>query len=330
MNISLEGGKAVSHSYGGQALIEGVMMRGKKIQAMAVRQDNGTIVSDVKPIEPWMDKHPLLRLPFVRGTVNMLESIVVGMDALTWSTNANLVGGDEPEEELKPWQIALTMVFSLGLGIALFFILPVFLANLTRPIITGVIAQNILEGFIRIGVFLLYLFLITRMKEIQRVFQYHGAEHKSIHCYEHGVELTPENAARFSCLHPRCGTSFLFLVMIVSIFVFSFVGVENIALRFASRVVLLPVVAGVSYEVLKYCGKHMDKAWVRAIAWPGMQLQRLTTAEPDKDMLEVAIFSLQKVRAAEEDSALDPEAKKILPDNVISLQSVRPINSRQA
>lgn len=320
----------MSYSYGGQALIEGVMMRGKRTQAMAVRQDDGTIVSEVEPIEPWMDKHPFFRLPFVRGTVNMLESIVVGMKALTWSTNANLTGGEEPEEELKPWQIALTMAFSLSLGIALFFLLPVFLANLTRPIITGVIAQNILEGVIRVGVFLLYLFLITRMKEIHRVFQYHGAEHKSIHCYEQGVELTPENAARFSCLHPRCGTSFLFLVMIVSIFIFSFVGVDNIALRFVSRVVLLPVVAGVSYEVLKYCGKHMDKAWVRVVAWPGMQLQRLTTAEPDKDMLEVAIFSLQKVRSVEEDPALDPELRRVLPDNVIPLHGVRTAEPRQA
>ena len=159
----------------------------------------------------------------------------------------------------------------------------------------------------RVAVFLLYLFLISRMKEIRRVFQYHGAEHKSIHCYEAGEALTPENAMKHTRLHPRCGTSFLFIVMIISIFVFALVGVDNFAWRMASRIVLLPVIAGVSYEVLRFCGKHMDKVWVRAIAWPGMQLQRLTTGEPDLEMLEVAIYSLQKVRAREEDETLDPD-----------------------
>ncbi len=293
-------------SYGGQALIEGVMMRGKHTQAMAVRKENGTIVSEVETFKPWMEIHPFLALPFIRGTVNMIESLVVGMKTLTWSTNANLAD-DEEEEELKPWQIALTMLFSLALGIGLFFLLPVFLANLTRPIITGVVAQNFLEGIIRVAVFLLYIYLITRMKEIHRVFQYHGAEHKTIHCYEQGLALTPDNVASCSRLHPRCGTSFLFLVMIVSIFVFSFVGVHHLALRLLSRIFLLPVVAGVSYELLKYCGRHMEKPLVRLIAWPGLQLQRLTTAEPERDMLEVAIFSLQKVRAAEEDPCYDPE-----------------------
>ena len=142
------------------------------------------------------------------------------------------------------------------------------------------------------------------------MFQYHGAEHKTIHCYEAGEDLTPENAARHTRLHPRCGTSFLFIVMIISIFVFALVGVENFAWRLVSRVILLPVIAGVSYEVLRYCGKHMDKRWVRAVAWPGMQLQRLTTAEPDREMLEVAIHSLQKVRCREEEGVPDPDAQQ--------------------
>ena len=296
-------------SYGGQALIEGVMMRGKRYQAMSARLEDGRIVSEVEEFTMLTDRHKFFGLPFIRGTFNMIDSLISGMKALTWSTNVSLAE-DEDEEELTPMEIAMTMIVSIGLGILLFFVLPVVIAHYFQPLIPGNFLQNIFEGVVRVVVFLLYLFLISRMKEIRRVFQYHGAEHKSIHCYEAGEELTPENAMKHTRLHPRCGTSFLFIVMVISIFVFALVGVENFAWRMASRIVLLPVIAGVSYEVLRYCGKHMDKAWVRAIAWPGMQLQRLTTGEPDLEMLEVAIYSLQKVRAREEDETLDPDYKK--------------------
>ena len=296
-------------SYGGQALIEGVMMRGKRYQAMSARLEDGRIVSEVEEFTMLTDRHKFFGLPFIRGTFNMIDSLISGMKALTWSTNVSLAE-DEDEEELTPMEIAMTMIVSIGLGILLFFVLPVVIAHYFQPLIPGNFLQNIFEGVVRVAVFLLYLFLISRMKEIRRVFQYHGAEHKSIHCYEAGEALTPENAMKHTRLHPRCGTSFLFIVMVISIFVFALVGVENFAWRMASRIVLLPVIAGVSYEVLRYCGKHMDKAWVRAIAWPGMQLQRLTTGEPDLEMLEVAIYSLQKVRAREEDETLDPDYKK--------------------
>lgn len=296
-------------SYGGQALIEGVMMRGKRYQAMSARLEDGRIVSEVEEFTMLTDRHKFFGLPFIRGTFNMIDSLISGMKALTWSTNVSLAE-DEDEEELTPMEIAMTMIVSIGLGILLFFVLPVVIAHYFQPLIPGNFLQNIFEGVVRVVVFLLYLFLISRMKEIRRVFQYHGAEHKSIHCYEAGEALTPENAMKHTRLHPRCGTSFLFIVMVISIFVFALVGVENFAWRMASRIVLLPVIAGVSYEVLRYCGKHMDKAWVRAIAWPGMQLQRLTTGEPDLEMLEVAIYSLQKVRAREDDETLDPDYKK--------------------
>ena len=296
-------------SYGGQALIEGVMMRGKRYQAMSARLEDGRIVSEVEEFTMLTDRHKFFGLPFIRGTFNMIDSLISGMKALTWSTNVSLAE-DEDEEELTPMEIAMTMIVSIGLGILLFFVLPVVIAHYFQPLIPGNFLQNIFEGVVRVVVFLLYLFLISRMKEIRRVFQYHGAEHKSIHCYEAGEALTPENAMKHTRLHPRCGTSFLFIVMVISIFVFALVGVENFAWRMASRIVLLPVIAGVSYEVLRYCGKHMDKAWVRAIAWPGMQLQRLTTGEPDLEMLEVAIYSLQKVCAREEDETLDPDYKK--------------------
>lgn len=296
----------MAYSYGGQALIEGVMMRGKRYQAMSARLEDGRIVSEVEAFTMLTDRHKFFGLPFIRGTFNMIDSLISGMKALTWSTNVSLAE-DEDEEELTPMEIALTMIISIGLGILLFFVLPVIIAHYFQPLIPGNFLQNIFEGVVRVVVFLLYLFLISRMKEIRRVFQYHGAEHKSIHCYEAGEALTPENAMKHTRLHPRCGTSFLFIVMVISIFVFALVGVENFAWRMISRIVLLPVIAGVSYEVLRYCGKHMDKVWVRAIAWPGMQLQRLTTGEPDREMLEVAIYSLQKVRAREEDETLDPD-----------------------
>ena len=293
-------------SYGGQALIEGVMMRGKRYQAISARLEDGRIVSEVEEFTMLTDRHKFFGLPFIRGTFNMIDSLISGMKALTWSTNVSLAE-DEEAEELTPMEIALTMLVSIGLGILLFFVLPVVIAHYFQPLIPGSFLQNVFEGVVRVAVFLLYLFLISRMKEIRRVFQYHGAEHKSIHCYEAGEALTPENAMKHTRLHPRCGTSFLFIVMIISIFVFALVGVDNFAWRMASRIVLLPVIAGVSYEVLRFCGKHMDKVWVRAIAWPGMQLQRLTTGEPDLEMLEVAIYSLQKVRAREEDETLDPD-----------------------
>lgn len=296
----------MKYSYGGQALIEGVMMRGKRTQSMVVRLEDGTFVSETAPFTSWGDQNAFLKLPFIRGTVSLFESLFIGMKALTWSTNASLAA-DEEEEELTPLEMGVTIAIAMVLGMGLFFLLPVILSNLVRPIFSGILIQNLIEGLIRVTIFIIYLYLITRMKEIHRVFQYHGAEHKTIHCYEAGGELNPETAMQYSRLHPRCGTSFLFLVMIVSIFVFSFVGVENMALRLLSRIFLLPVVAGVSYEVLKYTSKHMSHPLVRWIAWPGMQLQRLTTSEPEKDMLEVAIFALQKVRAVEEDPALDPE-----------------------
>lgn len=296
-------------SYGGQALIEGVMMRGNRYQAMSARLEDGRIVSEVEEFTMLTDRHKFFGLPFIRGTFNMIDSLISGMKALTWSTNVSLAE-DEEAEELTPMEIALTMLVSIGLGMLLFFVLPVVIAHYFQPLIPGSFLQNVFEGVVRVAVFLLYLFLISRMKEIRRVFQYHGAEHKSIHCYEAGEALTPENAMKHTRLHPRCGTSFLFIVMIISIFVFALVGVDNFAWRMASRIVLLPVIAGVSYEVLRFCGKHMDKVWVRAIAWPGMQLQRLTTGEPDLEMLEVAIYSLQKVRAREEDETLDPDYRE--------------------
>lgn len=284
--------------YGGQALIEGVMMRGKKVQANAVRLESGEIVCEVMPIDSILEKYPILKLPFIRGTANLLESLFVGMKALTWSTNKAIES--ENEAPVSSFMMGLTVLCSLVFGILLFFMLPVGLAHLTSGYVQGAFWQNVLEGIVRVVIFLVYLYLITRMKEIKRVFQYHGAEHKTIHCYEQGLDLTPENASQFTTLHPRCGTSFLFLVMIVSIFVFAFAGVDNLMFRFISRLLLLPVVAGISYELLKLSGRYKAKKWVKVISLPGLKLQKLTTLEPDLAMLEVAITALNQVLEVEE------------------------------
>lgn len=284
-------------SYGGQALIEGVMMRGNKTIAMAVRGADGTIQCEMEQADSLSDTYTFLKWPLIRGTVNLVESLYMGFKALTYSANAS---AETEEEKLNPAEMAISVVISMVLGIGLFFVLPVVLANLTKSYVTSSGMQNILEGFIRVGVFVIYVVAISRMKEIKRVFQYHGAEHKVIHAYEHGEEMTVANAQKYQTLHPRCGTSFLFIVMVISIFVFAFVGVENFAWRMLSRVILLPVIAGISYELLKFSGKHSSNQLVAILSWPGLQLQQLTTAEPEDDMVEVALYSLARVREIEE------------------------------
>ena len=283
-------------SYGGQALIEGVMMRGGKHMAMAVRRADGEISCEVQEVSSFVDKYPFLKWPFIRGTVSLVDSLIWGFKALTYSANES---AETEEEVLSEGEIIFSVVAALVLGIGLFFLLPVGLAHLTKDFIVGSAMQNIVEGIIRVAIFMIYIVAITQMKEIARTFQYHGAEHKSIHCYEAGEELTVKNAQKFSTLHPRCGTSFLFIVMVISIFVFSMVGVENFLWRMLSRIVLLPVVAGLAYEFLKFTAKHMDSSIGRILSWPGMMIQKLTTKEPDDDMVEVAIASLKAVMHAE-------------------------------
>ena len=289
-------------SYGGQALIEGVMMCGKEHIAMAVRKGDGTISCEIEKRKSISDRFKFLKWPFVRGTVSLIESLVLGFKALTYSANES---AESEEEELSAGEMAFSVILALVLGIGLFFLLPAVLAHFTKAYVTSSFMQNLLEGAIRVAIFIGYIVAISKMKEIARVFQYHGAEHKTIHAYEADVELTPENCRQFTTLHPRCGTSFMFIVMVISIFVFSLVGVENVWWRLLSRVVLLPVVAGVSYELLKFTGRHIDNPIVRALSWPGLSLQKLTTKEPDDEMLEVAIRSLQAVRALEEGIAYE-------------------------
>lgn len=299
----------MKYSYGGQALIEGVMMNGRHNTAIAVRKADGTISVRMEELNRWGDKHKFLTWPLVRGSVNLLESMIIGFKALTYSANES---AEYEEEELSVRDIAISVAIALVLGIGLFFVLPVILAHLLTPLVSGSFGQNLIEGLIRVAVFLIYVAAISNMKEIARVFQYHGAEHKTIHAYEHDRELTPINCQEYPTLHPRCGTSFLFIVMIISIILFSFLGVDNFAWRIISRVILLPVVAGVSYEFLKFSGKHIDNKIVKVLAYPGLMLQKLTTKQPDEDMLEVAIVALQKVREKEENVPFQPLSSPVV------------------
>jgi uncharacterized protein YqhQ len=278
--------------YGGQAVIEGVMMRGPREYAIAVRLPNGEIEVTRQAIASWAAQPLLKKLPVIRGFVALIDSLVVGIKALTFSAN-KAVG--EEEEELGFGEIFLTVLFALGLGLVLFVALPTGAAHLLQGKIQGVFWQNVLEGGIRLVVFLLYVVLISRLKDIQRVFQYHGAEHKVIYNYESGQALSVENSGKFSTLHPRCGTSFLLLVVVVSIFVFAFLKLHPLWWRIVSRILLMPVVAGVAYELLKFSSRHLDSPWLNWLIFPGLVLQRLTTREPDEAQIEVALAALDGV-----------------------------------
>jgi uncharacterized protein YqhQ len=280
---------------GGQAVIEGVLMRAPRSMAIAVRRPDGEIVVKRDTVVPLSEKIPLVKLPLVRGAVALFTSLVIGMKALSFSANEAISEG-EKKEEMSPFAMGGTIAVALILGILLFFMLPLFLTKLLVPYIGGSnIVFNLVDGFIRVLVFLLYVYSISRMSDIQRVFQYHGAEHKSIFAFDAGISLTVENVKRFSRLHPRCGTSFLLIVMLVSIVVFSLIPkLWPFYLKAGSRIVLLPLIAGVSYEILKLSAKYEKSRLVSMLISPGLALQRLTTREPDEGQIEVAIRSLEE------------------------------------
>lgn len=276
--------------YGGQAVIEGVMMRGPTAVATAVRIGD-EIVINRDDMAAWSEKWPILKWPLIRGTVVLIESMVIGIKALNLS--AALASGEGEEEAgLSPLAIGLTVAFSLLFGIGLFVILPTLLGHLTQ-FWWGAWGQNLVEGVTRIGLFLLYLVGIRRFQDIRRVFQYHGAEHKVINTYEEGAELTVDEVRKRSPLHPSCGTSFLLVVLVISILVFSLLGNGTWWWKFLTRLLLLPLVAGLSYEFIRYSRRHRERlGWLIA---PGLWLQRLTTGEPDDGMMEVAIAAFKSV-----------------------------------
>jgi len=304
---------------GGQAILEGIMMRGAKALAIAVRLPNGDIHLTVEPLKPsgkWK------KIPVLRGVIAFISSLVMGTETLTYGAEVlEAADKDNPayqKDKLDLWMekhfgekggMAIAMVLSVILAIALvvgiFILLPTVVMDWIKGLgIESVIALNLIEGVLRIVMFTVYVWAISLMGDIKRVFMYHGAEHKTIHCYENGLELTPENAQTFYTLHPRCGTSFLVFVMIISLLVFSFFGWPTLWLRVLSRLALIPVIAGLSYEFLQFTGRH-DGAFVKACSLPGISLQKLTTKEPTLDMLEVAIAATNAVLPSHENPELD-------------------------
>jgi uncharacterized protein YqhQ len=310
---------------GGQAVLEGVMMRGVSNWAVAVRKPSeeqlaegerspeeaalGEIEVTSFPLDSALKRHRLLRLPIVRGIVALGGSLVIGFRALEVSANAQLppeqseasVSADDDgtpsgeAEEIPKAVWAGTVVVALLFSIVLFFLIPVGLTSLIKDQLGSSFLFWLIEGLIRTGIFLGYMLLLSRLRDLRRVFEYHGAEHKTISCFEAGLPLTPANAQRFSRLHPRCGTSFLLVVMIVAIFVFAPIGLPAWYWLVATRILGVPVIAGISFELIKFAGRNRSRRWVRAVMWPGLKLQLLTTREPDLDQLAVAIAALRAV-----------------------------------
>jgi uncharacterized protein YqhQ len=285
---------------GGQAVLEGVMMRGVAVWAVAVRTPEGQIEIESETIKPWAKRHRLWRVPVIRGVVALAESMKIGFKALAISANAQLEEDEDGEkEEIGGWMWGVTIALSLLLAVGLFFVIPVGLTSLIKDQLGSALLFWLIEGVLRTAIFILYILAISKMPDLRRVFEYHGAEHKTISCYEAEDELVPARAKLYSRLHPRCGTSFLLIVMVLAIFVFAPIGLPEWYWLLLSRILGIPLIAGLSYEVIKWAGKNRRKAWVRAVMWPGLMLQNLTTREPDEEQLEVAIASLNAVLARE-------------------------------
>jgi uncharacterized protein YqhQ len=299
-------------SIGGQAVMDGVMMRGVDRMAIAVRTAGGDIHIKTEPV-----KRPgkWAKIPIIRGVKAFVDSLVIGMKTILYSADAlEHYEGDEDAEEAgrfytwieerfgkkAAWNFAVysAVIIALIMAIGIFILFPTFAVSALGRVTGNVVVLNLVEGIFRIILFLLYIKLVSRTDEIHKIFQYHGAEHNTIHCFENGKPLTPENAQKFYTLHPRCGTSFLMFVMVISLIVFSLLGWPNLAARLLSRIILIPVVAGLSYELLKWAGRS-DGKLVRALSMPGILLQKLTTAEPSDDQLEVAIASVKAVLVPE-------------------------------
>lgn len=302
-------------SIGGQALIEGVMMRGPKEIAIVVRRPDQQITVKKETVGGIVQKYKLNKIPFLRGAVALIDSMVLGMQSLTYSAEVAEEGLEEEEpdkfqrfmEKLfgnKANDVLLytSVAIAMMLSVAIFIIGPTFLTSFLGRYIGKNIFMNLMEGFLRLGMFFIYIVLISRMKDIKRVFQYHGAEHKAIYCYEHGEELTVENTRKYTTLHPRCGTSFLFIVMMVSIIMFSMVGWPNPLVRVVTRLALMPLVAGISYEIIKLAGRS-NSPIMKAINYPGMMMQKFTTLEPDDSQIEVAIEALKNVLVDNEEES---------------------------
>jgi len=281
---------------GGQAVIEGVMMKSKNFWSLAVRQPDNNISTKLYKSVSIIKKYPVLGLAFIRGIVILMETMMIGFKALSYSVN------EATEEEIKfsKKEMAVSIIVAVLFSVGVFFVIPTLIGKSFSSFFANSVVYNFMEGLIRISFFLAYVLLISLLKDIKRLFQYHGAEHKTIQAYESGEELKPGNVKKYSRLHMRCGTSFLLIVMVVSILVFALLGKQTIMWRIVSRILLIPVIAGISYELIKIAGKFSKYKIVNIIFYPGLLLQKITTREPDDSQIEVGIKAFNKVLEAEE------------------------------
>ena len=293
MKLTAKEKKEPSLAFGGQAVMEGVMMRSKDHVVVCVRQPNNEIVTKTEELHSLSEKYRFLKLPFLRGILALFETLYSGIKGIYFSANAAF-GEDENEEEvLSSIEIAVVVAFSIGLSVLLFSVTPFFLTSLLN--VGGGVVFNIAEGIVRLSFLLAYLAAVSLVGDFKRIFQYHGAEHTAINAYESGVELNVENARKYSRFHSRCGTSFLLIVTLISILFFSLMPSSTYLVRLAYRIVLIPVISAVSYELLKLSDKYRDSAIMRVLVAPGLALQHLTTRQPDDGMIEVAIKAVKEV-----------------------------------
>jgi len=277
---------------GGQAIIEGVMMRhGNKIAA-AVRKPDKEIVFQERYYVPLTKRYKFLGLAFVRGSVTLFEMMIIGMRCLLFSAEQALT---ENEKKPQKWELTVSVMISFSVAILFFIVVPAYCFTLLKSAVSSTLLLNILEGFIRLGIFLCFLSSTLLMEDMRRVFMYHGAEHKTVFAWENGQELTVENIKKYSTRHPRCGTSFILVVMITAILVFSLLGRPDFVERIFYKLMLLPIIAGISYEVIRFTGKYRNLRWVQFVSWPGLLLQKITTKEPTDDQIEIAIAAMKKV-----------------------------------
>jgi uncharacterized protein YqhQ len=303
----------IKHTHiGGQAVLEGVMMRGKANWAIAIRQADGGIHVEQHELPSGAGVSGWKKWPVVRGVVTLYDTMVLAMQAFTISASYAGIGAPEDAdteglESLSSKEIGFSLVFGLVAAVALFIVLPAVVTSAVAwlvPALRTSLAWNVIDGVLRIAVFFFYIWGVSRLPDIQRLFAYHGAEHKTIHAFEHGLPLEPEPIQQFETMHVRCGTSFLLMVMVVAIFVFSLIPTNdlwgNIGIKIVLRILLLPLIAGLAYEVIRFAGNHADNAAVRVLLWPGLMLQKMTTREPDDSMVEVAVMAVRPVIEREE------------------------------
>jgi len=291
-------------SVGGQAVMEGVMMQSKDKRAIAVRKSNGKIVLKKSNIKSWIAEKKIDKIPFLRGGFILLETMIEGIKSLNFSSEFFTEDIEEDafdrfikkifKDKANDAMIWISLGLSLVISVGIFILIPTTVGGIFSKIIDNKLILNLIEGILRLSILFAYIVIISKNSDIKRVFQYHGAEHKSIHCYESGLELTVENARKFTTFHPRCGTNFLFIVMFTSVVLFSFFGWPNPLIRIIMRILFIPIVSGISYEIIKFIGKYNNK-FTKIVAYPGMMLQKFTTQEPDDEQLEVALTALKAV-----------------------------------